>query len=329
MYLGDPVALVGCLVIVVVGATLPRGVQPLPPPRNAAASSSFAISPSASATARPARLAQSSTTCLSNMLRDFASYDDYGQGGGGLGKYGIDYRSTDWRRNQGYNLNRPTPPELGGTPWQEYYGHDDGYYYQHDQPRPRDLETNPYYDPGWAQSVRRDDTSSKSSVTGSGSSSGLDHTYPGFTNPRNTDKVYTNPTNPYYNPIWSQSVGLRSDEPIREGDHTAYYAPGYDIQNRNYYMNMNMNNNYNNNYYYNNNNNRGGGGGGYYNEYNDGYGGGGYSGSGSTWRMRGAGAGGRMGLYAYMSSRMTTNLPLLTGVLASKKSVNNCNSLMR
>ena len=62
-------------------------------------------------------------------------------------------------------------------------------------------------------------------------------TFPGMTNPRKTDKMYTNPTNPYYDPVWSQSYDSkygyrRNDEPIREGDHTAYYAPGYD---RNYY----------------------------------------------------------------------------------------------
>lgn len=56
-------------------------------------------------------------------------------------------------------------------------------------------------------------------------------TYPGMTSPRRTDKMYTNPTNPYYDPVWSQSYA-RNDEPIREGDHTMYYAPGYD---RNYY----------------------------------------------------------------------------------------------
>ncbi|KAL3816921.1 hypothetical protein ACHAXA_009116 [Cyclostephanos tholiformis] len=60
-------------------------------------------------------------------------------------------------------------------------------------------------------------------------------TYPGMTDPRRTDKVYTNPTNPYYDPVWSQSY-VRNDEPIREGDHTSYYAPGYDVQNRNYYL---------------------------------------------------------------------------------------------
>lgn len=40
--------------------------------------------------------------------------------------------------------------------------------------------------------------------------------------------MYTNPTNPYYDPVWSQSYGRRSEEPIREGDHTMHYAPGYD-----------------------------------------------------------------------------------------------------
>lgn len=292
-YLGDHATSAVGLLIIVIGATLPHGVQPFPLSNAASSSLSFANSPSASATATArARTTstRSSTTSLSNMLRDYASYDDYGGGGGG------DYRSTDWRRNQGYNLNRPTPPELGGTP--QYYGYG--------QQR-RDLETNPYYDPGWAQSVRRDDTSSKSSSNYYNSFTGIE-TYPGFTNPRNTDKVYTNPTNPYYNPIWSQSVGLRSDEPIREGDHTSYYAPGYDMQNRNYYMNMNYN-------YYNN-----GGGGGYYNEY-DGYGGGRYSGGRM---MRGGG-----GMYMSSDNEVTGGgRMLLKRILASKVIVNNGNSLM-
>jgi hypothetical protein len=168
------------------------------------------------------------------MLRDYAS------GGGGVGGYHFNdasYSSNDWRRNQGYNLNRPTPPELGGTPY-DYRG--------------RDVETNPYYDPGWAQSVRRDSPSRESSYDDRrgyyNSYTGIESvvggvrgrgtrgmtTYPGMSDPRRTDKLYTNPTNPYYDPVWSQSY-VRNDEPIREGDHTLYYAPGYDVQNRNYY----------------------------------------------------------------------------------------------
>jgi len=76
----------------------------------------------------------------------------------------------------------------------------------------RDAETNPYYDPGWAQSVRRDSPKLSSSYvdrrrgyynsyTGieSVASSGAGTppvTYPGMADPRRTDKVYTNPTNP-------------------------------------------------------------------------------------------------------------------------------------
>ena len=115
----------------------------------------------------------------------------------------------------------------------------------------RDAETNPYYDPGWAQSVRRDSTTTSSSSSqgygyGYGGAGMMDGgyyygrttiTYPGMTNPRKTDKVYTNPTNPYYDPVWSQSY-IRNDVPIRDADHTMYYAPGYDYRNsNNYYYN--------------------------------------------------------------------------------------------
>lgn len=133
--------------------------------------------------------------------------------------------STNWRKNQGYNLSRPTPPKLGGS-----------------YASMRDARTNPYYDPGWAQSVRRDNPSQNFASSsryngyndpmnpyeyGGSRSYNAPSTYPGMTSPRKTDKVYTNPTNPYYDPVWSQSYARR-DEPIREGDHTAYYAPGYE-----------------------------------------------------------------------------------------------------
>ena len=284
--LGENVSFGSLVIIIILGATLPHGVHPFPLSNAAASSLSFANSPSVSkppAQTRSTAAPRLTWTSLSNMLRDFASYD-----GDSYYYPGGDYRSTDWRRNQGYNLNRPTPPELGGTP--EYYGYD--------QQR-RDLETNPYYDPGWAQSVRRD-SKTDAAYNYYNSFTSIE-TYPGFTNPRNTDKVYTNPTNPYYNPIWSQSVGLRSDEPIREGDHTSYYAPGYDIQNRNYYMNMNYN--------------------GYYNEY-DGYGGG----YGGGRMMRGGG-----GMYMSSNNEVVTDGGglLLSRVLAPRKMVNNDNSLMR
>ena len=115
----------------------------------------------------------------------------------------------------------------------------------------RDAETNPYYDPGWAQSVRRDSTTSSSQGYGYGyGGAGMMDggyygrtTYPGMTNPRKTDKIYTNPTNPYYDPVWSQSY-IRNDVPIRDADHTMHYAPGYDYRNSNNYY-YNNNNNYN------------------------------------------------------------------------------------
>ena len=95
--------------------------------------------------------------------------------------------------------------------------------------------------------------------------------------------MYTNPTNPYYDPVWSQSYDSqgkygyrRNDEPIREGDHTAYYAPGYD---RNYY---------NEGGYY---------GGGYY----DGGGGGMMGGYGGGYGRRLRGGGGPM--YAIKSTK--------------------------
>lgn len=79
----------------------------------------------------------SSSTSLSNILRDYASYssspwDDPSQPS----------LSSDWRRSSGYSTS-PPPLPLGGSV----------------SPRGvrKEMETNPYYDAGWAQSVRRDD----------------------------------------------------------------------------------------------------------------------------------------------------------------------------
>ena len=183
-------------------------------------------------------LQKQTSTSLNNMLRNYADYNY----SGGYYDDNLSRRSersgassTNCRKNQGYNLSKPTPLELGGS-----------------YSSLRDTETNPYYDPGWAQSVRRDNPSQNfqsnsmyngyndplnPQVYGGSRSYQYPSTFPGMTNPRRTDKMYTNPTNPYYDPVWSQSYDSkygyrRNDEPIREGDHTAYYAPGYD---RNYY----------------------------------------------------------------------------------------------
>ncbi len=192
------------------------------------------------------------TTGLNNMLRDYASSaaafnnnnDDffYGAGSNSNNNANNNYydSSTNWRKNQGYNLSKPIPPELGGTvPY-------------------RDAETNPYYDPGWAQSVRRDSSSPQSSSSSQGYYyNGYDgdynddgrSTYPGMTNPRKTDKIYTNPTNPYYDPLWSQSY-IRNDVPIRDADHTMYYAPGYDRYSYSMRRRRIMSNNNDGNFYY-------------------------------------------------------------------------------
>ena len=54
-------------------------------------------------------------------------------------------------------------------------------------------------------------------------------TYPGIGDSYRSNKVYTNPTNPYYDPIWSQSYDAGANyEPIREEEHRMYYGPGYD-----------------------------------------------------------------------------------------------------
>ena len=217
------------------------------------------------------------------MLRDYASSaaafnnDDYYSSNMNNNYY--DDSSTNWRKNQGYNRIRPIPPELGGTTMNPY----------------RDAETNPYYDPGWAQSVRRDSTttsSSSSSPYGAGMMDGgyYDYgrtTYPGMTNPRKTDKIYTNPTNPYYDPVWSQSY-IRNDVPIRDADHTMHYAPGYDYRNsNNYYYNSN-NNNYNRRMMMMGEEDNEGGGGGWGDMMDDGYyGGGGGGGYGNRGGMMG------------------------------------------
>jgi len=161
---------------------------------------------------RPRSNPRPPATALRNMFRGY-QYQDYGYDGHDGESRARSARSgassPNWRKNQGYNLSRPTPPELGGS-----------------YSPLRDAETNPYYDPGWAQSVRRDNPSRYDDPMGYGRD-----TYPGMTDPRRTDKWYSNPTHPYYDPVWSQSYARRED-PIREWDHTSYYAPGYD---RNYH----------------------------------------------------------------------------------------------
>ena len=189
-------------------------------------------------------ISRSKKTSLNNMLREFADGGNYND------PY---YRrqqqtgasATNWRKNQGYNLSKPTPPELGGS-----------------YSSIRDTETNPYYDPGWAQSVRRDNPASTQNYSSNSMYNGYNDpysadmyggsrsyqypsTYPGMTTPHRTDKVYTNPTNPYYDPVWSQSYDtekygmVRNDDPIRESDHMDYYRMGYDRKMfNNYYGGM-------------------------------------------------------------------------------------------
>ena len=237
----------------------------------------------------------STSTRLNNMLRNYADpyYNDDPYDRIKSERSGAS--STNWRKNQGYNLSKPTPPELGGTPYSTL----------------RDAETNPYYDPGWAQSVRRDNPSqnysSNSNYNGYNDPMSYENisyqypsTYPGMTNPRRTDKMYTNPTNPYYDPVWSQSYDSqgkygyrRKDVPIRDDDHTAYYAPGYD---RNYYN---------------------GGGGGYYygpggGYYDDGMMMGGYGYGGGGYGRRSLRRGPPM-MYAIKSSTNKKQLLLLNG----------------
>ena len=122
-----------------------------------------------------------------------------------------------------------------------------------------------------------------------------------MTTPRRTDRVYTNPTNPYYDPLWSQSYADRR-EPIREEEHRDYYRPGYDYNRGAPYY--------------------GEGGYGYYDEgMMGGYGG----------MMGGGGYDGR-GMYAVPPS--TTSEPSGGGrmqktMMMQKKGVMNGNSLMR
>ena len=127
---------------------------------------------------------------LHNLLRDYASFafDN--------ADYDDDTRSMNWRKNQGYASS--SLEGLGGSI--------------------RDAETNPYYDPGWAQSIRRDDPNDPYDDWGGRRRS----TFPGMTSPEKSLKWYTNPTNPYYDPLWSQSH-VRYDEPIRERDASYGY----------------------------------------------------------------------------------------------------------
>lgn len=199
-------------------------------------------SASALQTHHPASTTQTTRrgTSLSNMLRDYADY------GYSNDPYSRSERSgassTNWRKNQGYNLNRPTPPEIGGSVT--------------GAGSMRDAEVNPYYDPGWAQSIRRDNPSSSRNYESGSNYNGYDDpyaygpylqnshnypsTFPGMTTPQKTaraaDRAYRNPTNPYYEPLWSQGY-VDDREPIREGDHAMYYAPGYEYS-RNGFSNM-------------------------------------------------------------------------------------------
>jgi len=262
------------------------------------------------------------------MLRDYASFnnnnddDDSFFYPGGIGSSSSSNvnnnyydTNTNWRKNQGYNVVQPIPPELGGT-------------IPH-----RDAETNPYYDPGWAQSVRRDSSTTTygggyggyggyaAGYYGGRGRTTTTTTYPGMTNPRKTEKIYTNPTNPYYDPVWSQSY-VRKDVPIRDAEHTMYYAPGYD-RNSNMYSNGGI----------------GMGGGGNYwygdwrmmmDEFDDGYYGGGGGGGGYY------GRGGMVGpMYATPPPTTTT---ITTNTIARRSSgwkknsdaaLCNTNSLMR
>ena len=159
----------------------------------------LAASASALQTHHPASSTRRGTP-LSNMLRDYADY------GYSNDPYSRSERSgassTNWRKNQGYNLSRPTPPEIGGSVT--------------GAGSMRDAETNPYYDPGWAQSIRRDNPSSARNYESGSSYNGYDDpyaygpyaqnshnypsTYPGMTTPQKTaraaDRAYRNPTNP-------------------------------------------------------------------------------------------------------------------------------------
>ena len=211
MVLGRDMAAAALGLVYLLGSA-PRGARSFPLP---APPSTRVVDPKAATTAaRPRRImttresgsssssssssgsssSSSSSTSLSNMLRDYASDGGYYCGNGYYGQgypsgnnsNDSSYRSSDWRRNQGYNLDRPTPPELGGTP--------------HDYRR-LDAETNPYYDPGWAQSVRRDSPAMSSSYVDRrlrgyyNSYTGIESvasgtppvTYPGMADPRRTD----------------------------------------------------------------------------------------------------------------------------------------------
>ena len=79
---------------------------------------------------------------LNNILRDYA---DYSPSRGPHSDFS-GAQSTNWRKNQGYTA-ASTPGLFGGSH--------------------RDAETNPYYDPGWAQSTRRDNPAALNYDSGS------------------------------------------------------------------------------------------------------------------------------------------------------------------
>ncbi|KAL3802509.1 hypothetical protein HJC23_012528 [Cyclotella cryptica] len=151
-------------------------------------------------------------TALSNILRDYAAFSSSPWDDPSLPS-----QSTDWRKNAGYSSS-PPPLPLGGS--MSPYG------------VRKEMETNPYYDAGWAQSVRRDDPNNKRwSEAGSnynGYNDPYDYTnryynnpstYPGMSSPDRSLKYYTNPTNPYYDPLWSQSyTDRRAPSNLRQED---------------------------------------------------------------------------------------------------------------
>ncbi|KAL7520478.1 hypothetical protein ACHAWX_005203 [Stephanocyclus meneghinianus] len=166
-------------------------------------------------------------SALSNILRDYAAFSSSPWDDPSLPS-----QSSDWRKNAGYSSS-PPPLPLGGS--MSPYG------------VRKEMETNPYYDAGWAQSVRRDDPNNKRwSDAGSnynGYNDPYDYTnryynnpstYPGMSSPERSLKFYTNPTNPYYDPLWSQSYtdrrapsNLRPEDIARNRDGFYYGDYGY------------------------------------------------------------------------------------------------------
>ena len=92
-----------------------------------------APAPTTTSIHRPRPNSRPPATALGNMFRGYQD-EDYGYGGFGgearVRSARSGASSPNWRKNQGYNLSRPTPLELGGS-----YN------------SIRDAETNPYYDP--------------------------------------------------------------------------------------------------------------------------------------------------------------------------------------